>query len=194
MIRRIEAKLGHAGSMLLLFLLAAFIGTIVVGILNSNIIYGEDNQYGRVRIPGTKVLHLPGGDTQVSVAAALPGRGNETPTLAIPKNLRLSVDPVSGNAKPTVVQDIGDSENANDDQVDTQRRVWRVSAPESGDYRVQIQGSFLGFGVNPQLWFGYQPGWAHGGQIPLYGAILGLIGIGVYEVRSRLRGRGAPES
>jgi hypothetical protein len=189
MIRRIEARLWHLGLMLLLFLLAALIGTIVVGVLNSNLIYGEDNQYGRVRIPGTKVLNLPAGDVQVSAAAAVPGRGNATPSFLIPKNLTLSVEPVSSGAKPTITQDIGGSENANDDQVDTQRRVWRVSTPAAGDYRVHAGGNFTGFGVNPQLWFGYQPGWAHGGQIPLYGAILGLIGIAVYEGKSRLRNR-----
>ena len=44
------------------FALASFLAMPVVGILgSSNLVWGEPNQFGRVRIPGTSVLTRPAG-------------------------------------------------------------------------------------------------------------------------------------
>jgi hypothetical protein len=162
-----------------IFLVAALIGTIIVGVANSNIFWGEANQYGRVPIPGKKVLQLPSGEVLVNVAAALPGRGNETPDMPLPK-LTLALVPTEGEAEPTVTGDLGYSTNANDEYVDTKRRVWKVDLPESGPYLAIVKGDFTGYGVNAQAWFGGEPAPIHGGMIPLLGAALGALGCAVW--------------
>ena len=169
-----------------IFLLAALIGTIIVGVANSNIFWGEPNQYGRVPIPGKKVLQLPSGDVQVNVAAALPGRGNATPEMPLPK-LTLAVIPTERESEPTVTGDLGSSSNADDEYVDTQRRVWKVHLPESGAYLAIVKGDFTGYGVNAQVWFGSEPAPIHGGMIPLLGAIIGAVACAVWFLIAYLR-------
>jgi Short C-terminal domain len=191
-IRRIEARIGRVGLTILLFFVATLTVCVPVGVLgSSNLVWGEDNQYGRVDIPGSEVLHLPGHTVDVNLAVALPGRGNETPDLLIPKGLSLSVVPVDGGGRPVVIrQDIGGSENANDDHVDTQRRVWKIDVPSDGAYHVTARGNLLGFGVNPQLWLGHGPP-IPGPFVPLIAAIIVLVGGSFwFLVLPRLRGRG----
>jgi hypothetical protein len=113
-IKNVESGLGKMLLYIGAYLLCALIATIVVGIANSNLFWGEANQYGRVPIPGKKVLQLPSGDVQVNVAAALPGRGNATPEMPLPK-LTLAVIPTEGQDEPTVSNDLGYSTNANDE-------------------------------------------------------------------------------
>jgi hypothetical protein len=108
----------------------------------------------------------------VNVAAALPGRGNETPEMPLPK-LTLAVIPAGGGqGEPEVENDLGYSTNANDNYVDTQRRVWKVDLPEAGPYLAIVKGDFTGYGVNAQVWFGEEPAPIHGGMIPLLGALI----------------------
>ena len=163
-------------------LLASLIGTTVVGIVGaSNLVWGEDNQYGRVDVPGTGVIHLPKGRVKVSVALALPGRGNETPDLPLPSDLALEISAVSGSERPVVTPDIGLSSNANDDEVDTQRQAYTVQVAADGDYRVVTDGDFSGIGINAQMWFGHETpvsGWA----IPALGAVLGYGALFLYAV------------
>ena len=171
-IRRVESRSGKVLLGIGAYLLVALIATIVVGIANSNIFWGEANQYGRVPIPGKKVLQLPSGDVQVNVAAALPGRGNETPEMPLP-TLTLAIIPAGGEqGEPEVENDLGYSTNANDNYVDTQRRVWKVHLPEAGPYLAIVKGDFTGYGVNAQAWFGEEPAPIHGGMIPLLGALI----------------------
>ncbi len=179
-------SLGKVAGGVGIFLLAALIGTIIVGVANSNLFWGEANQYGRVPIPGKKVLQLPSGDVQVNVAAALPGRGNQTPEMPLPK-LTLAVIPTEGESEPTVSNDLGYSTNANDEYVDTQRRVWKVHLPESGAYLAIVKGDFTGYGVNAQVWFGSEPAPIHGGMIPLLGAIIGAVACAVWFLIAYLR-------
>jgi hypothetical protein len=55
-IRRVKSPLGRLGLRVLLFLLAILVTCLPVGILgSSNLVWGEDNQYGRVDVPGTLV-------------------------------------------------------------------------------------------------------------------------------------------
>jgi hypothetical protein len=157
------------------FLLATLVVCVPIGILgSSNIVWGEDDQYGRVDIPGTGVVHLPADSVDVNVAIALPGRGNETPELPLPSNLAMTVTPVSGTTQPTVTRDVGDSSNANDNEVDTQRQVWVVDVPVEGDYRIIARGDFRSIGVNAQLWFGHGPP-LPGTLVPVVAAAVVLI-------------------
>lgn len=189
--RGVKSPVGRVGLGVLLFVVATLTVMVPVGVLgSSNLVWGEDNQSGRVEIPGTKVLHLPGGSTDVSVAVALPGRGNETPDLPLPANLSLTLAPVGGAGGATITKDLGSSSNANDNQVDTQRRVWRVKVPSDGDYRVTARGNFLGVGVNPQLWFGHGPP-IPGTLVPVIAVLIVLVGGAVwFVVLPRVRGRG----
>jgi hypothetical protein len=161
--------------------------TPIVGILgSSNIVWGEDNQYGRINIPGTKTLNLPAGDILGSIAVALPGRGNDTPILRLPSDVSLGITPMNGKENPTVTQDIGSSDNAADDLDDTQRQVWRIHIPTAGEYQIEAAGSFDGLGVNPQLWLGHGPP-LPGSYVPLIGALVGLCVAGVWLISGRKR-------
>jgi hypothetical protein len=194
MFRRVESGVGRALLCVGGFLLATLIVGVVIGIANSNLFWGEDNQYGRVDFPGTKVVHLPSGTTQVSIAAALPGRGNETPDMPLPARMGLAVTPVGGGGQPKVSLHVGGSVNADGNGVDTQRPVWHVSVPSAGDYRVTGSGDFAGFGVDAQLWLGYEPGFVHGPMIWLVAALIVLGVIAIVLVLGRLRsGRGSAE-
>jgi len=158
------------------FLLATLVLCAPVGILgSSNIVWGEDNQYGKVPVPGTKVLHLPEDTVDVSAAMAILGKGNETVDVPIPANLTLRVVPVGGGMAAVVHRDLGDSTNAMDDGVDSQRRVFKVDVPHDGDYRVTAAGTFLSGELNPQLWFGHGPP-IPGTYVPFIAAGLALLG------------------
>ena len=163
-LRKIESRtaiaLGYVGGFLLLTLLVA----LLIGLINSNLFWGEANQYGRIDIPGHGKVHLPGGTTEATVAVALPGRGNETPELLLPP-LQLSVTPIGEAGKVAIDESLQGSVNANDKYDDTSRVVWKIHAPSSGDYLVDVKGDMTGYGVNAQLWLGYQPGWVHGTEI-----------------------------
>jgi hypothetical protein len=187
-----KTRVGRVALNVVLFLVATIAVCVPVGVLgSSNIVWGEDNQDGRVDVPGTKVLQLPADSIDVSVAVAIPGRGNETGNLPLPRDLELAVVPVSGSAHVSITRDVGDSRNADDDQVDTQRRVWRVSVPQDGRYRVTVRGSFLGVGVNPQVWFGHGPP-LPGTLVPVVAVVLVLLGALVrFYVLPRVRPRPA---
>ncbi|GAA3268601.1 SHOCT domain-containing protein [Dactylosporangium vinaceum] len=161
---------------IVLFGVAFMVACIPVGILgSSNIVWGEDNQYGRVPIPGNTVLHLPAGSVRVSVAIALPGRGNATPDLPFPPDLALTLTPLdTTSGQPAVTRIDATSSNADDNSVNTQRQAWTVHIPQDGSYRVTVQGSFDRVGVNPQLWFGHGP--------PLPGRFVPLVGLGLVIV------------
>jgi hypothetical protein len=163
-LRKIESRTGLAFACLGGFLIATLLVAVVIGVINSNLFWGEANQYGRIDIPGGGKVHLPGGTTEATVAVALPGRGNETPELLLPP-LELSVTPLGEAGKVAIREAPQPSVNANDKYDDTSRVVWKIDAPTSGDYLVRTKGDMTGYGVNAQLWLGYQPGWVHGTQI-----------------------------
>ena len=106
---------------------------------SSNIVWGEDDQYGIVDVPGQKVLHLPARKMDVSYAVDIVGKGNETVDVPIPK-LSLSVVRVGGPDDVKFKESFGSSENANEDGVNSQRRVWKIDVPKAGDYRVEADG------------------------------------------------------
>jgi hypothetical protein len=176
MIGRSASRVGRWALNVVLFGIAFLVACVPVGVLgSSNIVWGEDNQYGRVDIPGNAVLHLPAGEVQVSVAIALPGRGNATPDLPFPPDLALTLIPVDNSTgQPAVTRVDGASRNADDSRDNTQRQAWTVHIPRDGSYRVAAQGDFGGVGVNPQLWFGHGP--------PLPGRFVPLVGLGLVVV------------
>jgi hypothetical protein len=162
--RQIKSRVGRALLYFLFYAVVVLLVAIAIGVANSNLFWGEANQYGRIDIPGAGTVHLPAGSTEATVAVALPGRGNETPELLVPP-LQLSVTPLGEAGKVTIDEDLGDSVNANDKYDDTSRVLWKIHAPSAGDYRVKVAGDMTGYGVNSQLWLGYQPGWVHGSAI-----------------------------
>jgi hypothetical protein len=174
-IREIESGFVRALSYIGAFLLISVFVFIPLVFLNSNLVWGEGNQYGRVPIPGHKVLHLPSGAVEVSVAAALPGRGNETPELLLPE-LTLTMKARGDQEAPAVGEDVGTSVNANDSEVDTQRTVWKLQVPEEGNYLAIVQGDFTGYGVNAQAWFGREPNPLHGWQVFLFAMLITAVG------------------
>jgi hypothetical protein len=187
-IREIESGFVRALSYLGAFLLISVFVAIPLIFLNSNLLWGEGNQYGRVPIPGHKVVHLPAGSVEVSVAAALPGRGNETPELLLPP-LNLTMKARGGQEAPTVAEDIGPSVNADDSEVDTQRTAWKLQVPEEGNYLAVLKGDFTGYGVNTQAWFGREPNPLHGWQVILVAMAIALVGELVWALVSALRKR-----
>jgi hypothetical protein len=193
-IRQIESGSLRALSYLGAFLLISVFVAIPLIFLNSNLIWGEANQYGRVPIPGHKAVHLPAGDVEVTVAAALPGRGNETPELLLPP-LTLTMKARGDQEAPTIAEDIGSSVNANDDEVDTQRTAWKLHVPAEGDYLAVIKGDFTGYGVNAQAWFGREPNPLHGWQVFLAAMAITAVGCGIWlsigALRRRRRGGGS---
>ena len=190
-IRRIESGFLRALAYLGGFLIATLLVAVVLGIANSNIFWGEANQIARIPIPGRQKVELPGGETQATVAVALPGRGNETPELLVPP-LELSVTPYGEAGKAEIREELGSSVNANDKYDDTQRAVWKIDAPSAGTYLVSVKGDMTGYGVNAQLWLGHEPGWLHGPTIwfvaMLIVALLAAIFAGVAWLRRTGRG------
>ncbi len=163
-LRRLETGVGKVLAVVGGFLLATLLVSVVIGVANSNLFWGEANQLARIDIPGAQTVHLPGGTTEATVAVALPGRSTQTPTLLLPE-LELSVTPMGEAGKAEISESLGETVNANDKYDDTSRVVWKIKAPSSGDYRVRIAGDMTGYGVNAQLWLGHQPAWIHGTDI-----------------------------
>ncbi len=163
-LRRLETGAGKALAFVGGFLLLTFLVSIVIGVANSNLFWGEANQLARIDIPGRQKVHLPSGKTEATVAVALPGRGTQTPELLLPP-LQLSVTPFGEAGKAEISETLGSSVNANDKYDDTARVVWTIKTPSSGDYLVSIKGEMTGYGVNAQLWLGHQPAWIHGTAI-----------------------------
>jgi hypothetical protein len=194
-IRQIESGSVRALSYVGAFLLISVFIFIPLIFLNSNLVWGEANQYGRVPIPGHKVVHLPSGEVEVTVAAALPGRGNETPELLLPP-LTLTMKAKGAQEAPTVSEDIGPSVNANDSEVDTQRTAWKLHVDEEGNYLAVLQGDFTGYGVNAQAWFGREPNPLHGWQVFLFAMLVTAVGTplfyGVKALWRRRRRRNGP--
>jgi hypothetical protein len=108
------------------------------------------------------------------------------------------VQPVDGSGLAKIRLDVGSSVNADGNDVDTQRRVWRVQLPHGGPYRVTARGNFTGYGVNAQLWFGREPGFLGGANVWLVGGAIVLAGellwVAVTQVRRRRRPGAAPAS
>ena len=127
------------------FLLATLVMCVPVGIFgSSNLVWGDANQYGTMKFPGTKVVHLPSGEVDVALALFIVGKGNETVEVPIPKDISLSLSPVTGAARPQISKDLGISGNSLSGTANSQRRVWTVQVPKDGDYTAKASGNLFG--------------------------------------------------
>jgi hypothetical protein len=161
------------------------VSCVVLGFFDSNVFWGNGDQYGKIDIPGSAVVHLPARSVDASVAALFPGRGNETPNVPIPRDATLQVAPVSGGASVSIERSLGSSENAPGSQQDAMIRVWKVDVPADGDYKVSIDGDFAGLGVNQQLWLGHK-GPLSDAAFLIAGVLLGsVVFVGITGFRSR---------
>jgi hypothetical protein len=158
-----------------IFLLATLVVCVPVGMLgSSNLVWGESDQYGRVDVPGRATLDLPARTIDVEIALDIVGKGNETVEVPLPPNLALTVTPTGDQPAPSVVRDVGDSGNTNDNGTNSQRRVFRVDVAEAGSYDVVARGNFRGVGINAQFWFGHGP--------PIPGTLVPLIAAGLVAI------------
>jgi hypothetical protein len=165
-----------------IFLLATLVVCVPVGVLgSSNLVWGEANQYGRVDVPGRATLDLPARTIDVEVALDIVGKGNETVDVPLPSNLALTVTPAAGEPAPSVVRDVGDSGNTNDDGTNSQRRIYKVDMAQAGAYNVVARGDFRRIGLNAQFWFGHGPP-IPGTLVPLIAAALVAVGFIVWLV------------
>jgi hypothetical protein len=155
-------------------LLVAFVLGMVGGILESNLVQGDyKEKFGTVPVPGSKVLHLPAKTIDVAYAVLLPGRGNETPDVPVPRNLELSVVPSEPGAPRAIVRDdVGASSNSVAADTDTDIRLWTVEIQEEGDYRVTARGGSP-LAVNPTLEVGTGP------LVPIGYVWLGALIVGI---------------
>jgi hypothetical protein len=174
------------GYVALFLVMGTLLFSIPIGIFgSSNIVWGEEDQYGTVSIPGHKVLHLPAREIDVVYAATVVGRGNETPTLLIPK-LSLSVIRPGGPDDVKFDDSVGDTGNADGHGADTQRRVWKIHVPKAGAYRIDAGGDPVTGEANPQFWFGHGPP-IPGTLVPVIGFAITLVVGGVFLLRRRQR-------
>lgn len=189
-LRRVRSTTRRLLLGILMFLALTAVCSIPVGILgSSNLVWGEPNQYGRIDVPATKVMHLPSGDMIASIAVYFPQRAAQSVVLPIPSSLTLQITPVSGTGHVTLSKSFGSTDNSLDGADNTLRRVWNVHVPSSGDYRVTTAGNFAIIGaVNAQIWFGHGPP-IPGVAVPFIGMGGAVLILGFWEVSSRLRHR-----
>jgi Short C-terminal domain len=175
MAKRFESGVGRFFKWLGILLLASLVWCVPVGVFgSSNLVWGEPDQYGRVAIPGSEVVHLPSGSVDGAVALIIPGRGNETPDLLLPSDLSLTVVATDGSGAATVTRNVGTSGNAMDSHADSQRHMWDIDVPHDGDYRVTARGNFEGLGVDAAVWLGHGAP-IPGTDVPLIGLFLGAV-------------------
>jgi hypothetical protein len=125
--------------------------------------------YGEVPIPGTRTLHLPEGDVQVSfhteIAGSMEGGG-----LPIPRGLEVTIAPPSGVTTPKFIHSVGETTA---DNQDVHVPVGAVHVPAAGDYTITANGKASAY-LSPRLSFG------HGSR---YGFLdwvfMGLLAVGL---------------
>jgi hypothetical protein len=130
----------------------------------------HDGTYGSMRIPSTKVVHLPAGRVNLTFTMDL-----ENQTVDIPV-LRIGIAPAGGGQRLAVSHGIGTPTSING--VTHDRMAW-LDVPTEGDYRVSVDGADPSE-PNPQLLFGPQSHDAETG-LPILGAgvlilVIGIIG------------------
>jgi hypothetical protein len=172
-----------------LTLVIAGVGLIAMLILNAFVL-DEYDAYGEVSIPGSTSLHLPAGEVTVSFHTMVTG----SPSSGFPiPDLKFTVTPPMGVAKPQVTESIGGTTTVNSD---THVRVWVVQTAEEGTYDIVTDGNINGY-INPRLAFGHGSSygwltWVFGGLLAL--GVLELVGALMWSAQSAKRARPlAPE-
>jgi hypothetical protein len=156
-----------------LTLVVGGIGLIAMLILNAFVL-DEYDAYGEVPIPGSTSLQLPAGEATVSFHTMVTG----SPSSGFPiPDLKFSITPPEGVAKPQVIESVGGTTTVNSD---THVQVWLVQIPEEGTYNVVTDGNVNGY-INPRLAFGH--GSSYGWLTWVFG---GLLAFGVVELVAAL--------
>jgi hypothetical protein len=145
------------------------VGLIAMLILNAFVL-DEYDAYGEVPIPGSTSLHLPAGEVTVSFHTMVTG----SPSSGFPiPDLKFSITPQQGGAKPEVTESVGGTTTVNSD---THVRVWLLQVHQEGTYEIVTDGNVNGY-ISPRLAFGH--GSSYGWLTWLFGGILAL---GVVEL------------
>ena len=145
------------------------VGLIAMLILNAFVL-DEFDAYGEVAVPGSTSLHLPAGEVTVSFHTMVTG----SPSSGFPiPDLKFSITPQHGGAKPEVTESVGGTTTVNSD---THVQVWLLQVPQEGTYDVVTDGNVNGY-IDPRLAFGH--GSSYGWLTWLFGGILAL---GVVEL------------
>jgi Short C-terminal domain len=157
----------------ILTLVIAGVGLVATLILNTFVL-DEYDAYGEVSIPGSTSLHLPAGEVIVSFRTMVTG----SPTSGFPiPDLKFSITPPAGVAKPQVTESVGGTTTVNSD---THVQLWVVQIPEEGTYDVVTDGNVNGY-ISPRLAFGH--GSSYGWLTWVFG---GLFALGVVELVAAL--------
>jgi hypothetical protein len=145
------------------------VGLVAMLILNAFVL-DEFDAYGEVAVPGSTSLHLPAGEVTVSFHTMVTG----SPSSGFPiPDLKFSITPQHGGAKPQVTESVGGTTTVNSD---THVQVWQLQVPQEGNYDVVTDGNVNGY-IDPRLAFGH--GSSYGWLTWLFGGILAL---GVVEL------------
>jgi hypothetical protein len=132
-------------------------------------VFDKYAEYGEVPIPGTRTLHLPEGDVQVSfhteIAGSMEGGG-----LPIPQGLDVTITPPSGVATPRFIQSVGETSADNQD-VHVAAGVVHIPAP--GDYTITANGKSSAY-LSPRLSFGHGSSYGF-----LLWVFIGLLAVGL---------------
>jgi hypothetical protein len=140
---------------------------------------GGDGDYGSMRIPSARVVHLPAGRVDMTFTMDLTNQTVDIPVL------RIGLEPEGGGRQLVVTHEIGSAVGINGVTHDV---VAWTDVPAEGDYRVAVDGADPSE-PNPQLLFGPPDTSARIGFPVLgAGALLLVIGI-VLGVRKGRRSR-----
>jgi hypothetical protein len=153
----------------ILTMVAAGVGFVAMLILNAFVL-DEYDAYGEAPVPGSASLHLPAGEVTVSFHTMVTG----SPSSGFPiPDLKFSITPPQGVAKPEVTESVGGTTTVNSD---THVQVWLVQIPQEGTYDIVTDGNVNGY-ISPRLAFGH--GSSYGWLTWVFG---GLLALGVVEL------------
>ncbi|HEY6399354.1 MAG TPA: SHOCT domain-containing protein [Solirubrobacteraceae bacterium] len=163
------------------------LGALAAFIL-ANTALSQIDAYGTVSVPGTKVVHLPADEVDISFATNSASTGGSFYT----PGMDLKVTPASGSGMNPTITDSSGSASTIGSQ--THARVWKMQVPNPGGYRITVDGNTSAY-INPQLLFGQSP--PDGlivklGVIALGGLVLVIILSGMVAKRADVRARVAP--
>jgi hypothetical protein len=160
------------------------VGLVASLILNAFVLDKYD-AYGEVPIPGSTSLHLPAGEVTVSFHTMVTG----SPSSGFPiPDLKFSMTPPEGVAKPEVTESVGGTTTVNSD---THVQVWLVQIPQEGTYDIRTDGNVNGY-IDPRLAFGHGSSygwltWMFGGLLAL--GVVDLVIAGFWSARSAKKAR-----
>src|SRR5215510_1118331 len=168
----------------ILILVIGAVGLVVTLILNAFVL-DEYDAYGEVPIPGSTSLHLPAGEVTVSFHTMVTG----SPSSGFPiPDLKFSITPPEGVAKPQVTESVGGTTTVNSD---TRVQVWLVQVPQEATFDIRTDGNVNGY-IDPRLAFGHGSSygwvtWVFGGLLAL--GVVDLVIAGFWSARSAKKAR-----